>query len=85
MVLVFRFLQGGAGSVGATLVGGSIADVWAAHERGGKMAGPSIPYFHILVLVSCSPNPFIVLSIRFDGCRRKLHRSRHNELGGGEP
>ena len=38
MVLVFRFLQGGAGSVGATLVGGSLADVWAASERGGKMA-----------------------------------------------
>ena len=38
VVLVFRFLQGGAGSVGSTLVGGSLADIWPASERGGKMA-----------------------------------------------
>lgn len=38
MVIVFRFLQGGVGSVGATLVGGTLADIWGAHERGGKMS-----------------------------------------------
>lgn len=38
VVLVFRFLQGGAGSVGSTLVGGTLADIWPASERGGKMA-----------------------------------------------
>jgi hypothetical protein len=31
-VLVFRFLSGGFGSVGATLVGGSLADIWKTSE-----------------------------------------------------
>lgn len=39
LVLVFHFLQGGAGSVGATIVGGSLSDIWKANERGPKMAG----------------------------------------------
>lgn len=37
LLLPFRFLAGGFGSVGATLVGGSLADIWATRERGFKM------------------------------------------------
>jgi hypothetical protein len=31
-VLIFRFLSGAFGSVGATLVGGSLADIWQTSE-----------------------------------------------------
>ncbi|KAJ8591034.1 MFS general substrate transporter [Rhizopogon salebrosus TDB-379] len=37
-VLLGRLLEGVFGSTGATLVGGSIADIWQAHERGQPMA-----------------------------------------------
>jgi hypothetical protein len=37
LVMVFHFLQGGAGSVGSTMVGGTLADIWVTSERGGKM------------------------------------------------
>ncbi|KAF4576949.1 hypothetical protein EYR36_004933 [Pleurotus pulmonarius] len=37
-VIVMRFLLGAFGSTGATMVGGTIADVWAPHERGLPMA-----------------------------------------------
>lgn len=32
LVLVFHFLQGGAGSVGSTMVGGTLADIWVTSE-----------------------------------------------------
>jgi MFS family permease len=31
-ILVGRFIQGAAGSVGATLVGGTISDIYVPHE-----------------------------------------------------
>ncbi|KAJ9108018.1 hypothetical protein QFC20_003587 [Naganishia adeliensis] len=34
LVMVFHFLQGGAGSVGSTMVGGTLADIWETKERG---------------------------------------------------
>jgi sugar phosphate permease len=37
LVMVFHFLQGGAGSVGSTMVGGTLADIWETKERGVKM------------------------------------------------
>ncbi|THH08248.1 hypothetical protein EW145_g2823 [Phellinidium pouzarii] len=41
-VIVFRFIAGAAGSTGSTMVGGTIADIWAPHERGLPMATFSI-------------------------------------------
>lgn len=37
-VIISRFLQGAAGSTGATMVGGTIADIWNTHERGLPMS-----------------------------------------------
>ncbi|KAF4570112.1 hypothetical protein EYR36_009918 [Pleurotus pulmonarius] len=37
-VIIARFLLGAFGSTGATMVGGTIADLWAPHERGLPMA-----------------------------------------------
>ncbi|KAJ8583933.1 MFS general substrate transporter [Rhizopogon salebrosus TDB-379] len=37
-VMVARFLSGACASTGATLVGGTIADIWEPHERGFPMA-----------------------------------------------
>ncbi|KAF9444904.1 MFS general substrate transporter [Macrolepiota fuliginosa MF-IS2] len=37
-VIIARFLQGSFGSTGATMVGGTIADIWAPSERGLPMA-----------------------------------------------
>ncbi|TFK39513.1 MFS polyamine transporter [Crucibulum laeve] len=37
-VLIARFIQGAFGSTGATMVGGTIADIWAAKERGLPMS-----------------------------------------------
>ncbi|KAL0953642.1 hypothetical protein HGRIS_004846 [Hohenbuehelia grisea] len=37
-VIIARFIQGAVGSTGATMVGGTIADVWRPHERGLPMA-----------------------------------------------
>ncbi|KAG7093398.1 hypothetical protein E1B28_007080 [Marasmius oreades] len=37
-VLVARFLQGGFGSTGSTMVGGTVADIWRPDERGLPMA-----------------------------------------------
>ena len=31
-VIIFRFIAGAAGSTGSTMVGGTIADIWAPHE-----------------------------------------------------
>lgn len=45
LVCVFRFLQGVVGSVGSTMVGGTIADIWQAKERGKPMALFSIGAF----------------------------------------
>lgn len=45
LVCVFRFLSGVSGSVGSTMVGGTIADIWVARERGKAMAFFSIGAF----------------------------------------
>ncbi|KAF9054676.1 MFS polyamine transporter [Panaeolus papilionaceus] len=37
-VLIARFIQGGFGSTGATMVGGTIADIWSAKDRGLPMS-----------------------------------------------
>lgn len=37
-ILIARFIQGAAGSTGSTMVGGTIADIWPASERGIPMA-----------------------------------------------
>ncbi|KAI0630775.1 MFS general substrate transporter [Trametes polyzona] len=37
-VIVGRFLAGAFGSTGSTMVGGTIADIWAPHERGMPMS-----------------------------------------------
>ncbi|KAI4527333.1 fungal hydrophobin [Schizophyllum commune Loenen D] len=37
-VLIGRLIQGAAGSTGSTMVGGTIADIWSASERGIPMA-----------------------------------------------
>jgi len=36
--IAIRFIAGGASSTGATMVGGTVADIWATHERGFPMA-----------------------------------------------
>ncbi|KAK1224672.1 hypothetical protein PQX77_012418 [Marasmius sp. AFHP31] len=37
-VLIARFLQGGFGSTGSTMVGGTVADIWKPNQRGLPMA-----------------------------------------------
>ncbi|KAJ3801072.1 major facilitator superfamily domain-containing protein [Lentinula aff. detonsa] len=37
-VLIARFIQGAFGSTWATMVGGTIADIWQSHERGLPMS-----------------------------------------------
>ncbi|TDL23740.1 MFS general substrate transporter [Rickenella mellea] len=37
-VLIFRFIAGAAGSTGATMVGGTVADIWSPKERGVPMS-----------------------------------------------
>ncbi|GLB43233.1 putative major facilitator superfamily protein [Lyophyllum shimeji] len=37
-VIVARFLQGAFGSTGATMVGGTIADIWSSQDRGVPMS-----------------------------------------------
>ncbi|KLO13266.1 MFS general substrate transporter [Schizopora paradoxa] len=37
-VQIMRFIQGGAGSTGATMVGGTIADIWSPEQRGLPMS-----------------------------------------------
>ncbi|PFH53230.1 hypothetical protein AMATHDRAFT_1307 [Amanita thiersii Skay4041] len=37
-VIVARFIQGASGSTGATMVGGTIADIWGPRERGLPMS-----------------------------------------------
>ncbi|KJA28007.1 hypothetical protein HYPSUDRAFT_51464 [Hypholoma sublateritium FD-334 SS-4] len=37
-VLIARFIQGACGSTGATMVGGTIADIWSPKERGLPMS-----------------------------------------------
>ncbi|KAF8889266.1 MFS general substrate transporter [Infundibulicybe gibba] len=37
-VILARLMQGAFGSTGATMVGGTIADIWAPHERGLPMS-----------------------------------------------
>jgi MFS family permease len=37
-MLILRFLQGGFGSTGSTMVGGTIADIWTTSERGLPMS-----------------------------------------------
>ncbi|KAJ3568995.1 hypothetical protein NP233_g5354 [Leucocoprinus birnbaumii] len=37
-VIIGRFIQGGLSSTGATMVGGTIADIWSIQERGPPMA-----------------------------------------------
>ncbi|KXN88326.1 hypothetical protein AN958_07471 [Leucoagaricus sp. SymC.cos] len=49
-VIVARFLQGAFGSTAATMVGGTIADIWAPPERGLPMA--------ILAIVALAGNGF---------------------------
>lgn len=36
-MLIIRFIQGGFGSTGSTMVGGTIADIWTSSERGLPM------------------------------------------------
>ncbi|KAF8159891.1 major facilitator superfamily domain-containing protein, partial [Crassisporium funariophilum] len=38
LTVLSRFLQGAFGSTGATMVAGTVADIWAPHERGLPMA-----------------------------------------------
>lgn len=38
MLLAFRFLQGGMGSTGSSVVGGTLSDIWITSERGPKMS-----------------------------------------------
>lgn len=45
LICVFRFLSGVTGSVGSTMVGGTIADIWVARERGKAMSFFSIGAF----------------------------------------
>lgn len=45
LICVFRFLSGVTGSVGSTMVGGTIADIWVAKDRGKAMAFFSIGAF----------------------------------------
>ncbi|EAU90060.1 multidrug transporter [Coprinopsis cinerea okayama7 len=44
-IVVFRFIQGAAGSAGATMVAGTIADIWVPQERGLPMSLYSILAF----------------------------------------
>ncbi|KAG6910048.1 hypothetical protein DXG01_013494 [Tephrocybe rancida] len=37
-VIIARFLQGAFGSTGSTMVGGTVADIWSARERGLPMS-----------------------------------------------
>ncbi|KAI8985777.1 MFS general substrate transporter [Trametes punicea] len=37
-VIIGRFLAGAFGSTGSTMVGGTVADIWAPHERGMPMS-----------------------------------------------
>jgi sugar phosphate permease len=60
MLLAFRFLQGGMGSTGSSVVGGTLSDLWTTSERGPKMSllslvcflgnSTSSPYCHVRVL-----------------------------------
>lgn len=40
-VIVGRFLAGAFGSTGSTMVGGTIADIWAPHEYASPRSGSS--------------------------------------------
>ncbi|TFK68727.1 MFS general substrate transporter [Pluteus cervinus] len=52
-VIVARALQGAFGSTGATLVAGTIADIWEAHERGRPMTFYSVTAFSGNALGAC--------------------------------
>ncbi|KAG8932743.1 hypothetical protein FRC02_000644 [Tulasnella sp. 418] len=54
MVLFFRFLSGAAGSTGSTMVGGSLADIWATSERGLPMS-----IFGLAAIMSTGLGPVI--------------------------
>ncbi|KAI5449238.1 hypothetical protein NCC49_005217 [Naganishia albida] len=45
MLLAFRFLQGGMGSTGSSVVGGTLSDLWVTSERGTKMSLLSLVCF----------------------------------------
>ncbi|KAG1817105.1 major facilitator superfamily domain-containing protein [Suillus subaureus] len=53
-VMLGRLLGGAFGSTGATLVGGSVADVWKQHERGQPMA-----FFALVAVVGTGLGPVI--------------------------
>ncbi|KAG1743115.1 MFS general substrate transporter [Suillus lakei] len=54
IVILGRLLGGAFGSTGATLVGGSIADVWKQHERGQPMA-----FFALVAVAGTGLGPVI--------------------------
>ncbi|KAG2743990.1 MFS general substrate transporter [Suillus brevipes Sb2] len=53
-VMLGRLLGGAFGSTGATLVGGSVADVWKQHERGQPMA-----FFALIAVAGTGLGPLI--------------------------
>ncbi|KAF9005034.1 MFS polyamine transporter [Cyathus striatus] len=53
-VLIGRFLQGAFASTGSTMVGGTIADIWSAKERGLPMA-----WFSVAAIGGNGLGPFV--------------------------
>ncbi|KAG1738888.1 major facilitator superfamily domain-containing protein [Suillus paluster] len=60
-VILGRLLGGAFGSTGATLVGGSIADIWGPHERGQPMA-----FFSLACVAAIGLGPVIAGVIEAD-------------------
>ncbi|KAG2144581.1 major facilitator superfamily domain-containing protein [Suillus clintonianus] len=61
IVMIGRLLGGAFGSTGATLVGGSIADVWKQHERGQPMA-----FFALVAVAGTGLGPLIAGVIEYN-------------------
>ncbi|KAI5118253.1 hypothetical protein M0805_007502 [Coniferiporia weirii] len=60
-VIIFRFICGAAASTGSTMVGGTIADIWAPHERGVPMA-----VFSVAAMASTGMGPVFAGWIEMD-------------------
>ncbi|KAG1746773.1 MFS general substrate transporter [Suillus paluster] len=60
-VMLGRLLGGAFGSTGATLVGGSVADIWKQHERGQPMA-----FFTLVAVTGTGLGPVIAGIIEVD-------------------
>jgi hypothetical protein len=72
MLLAFRFLQGGMGSTGSSVVGGTLSDLWVTSERGTKMSLLSLVCF---LGNSKSPRPFFMNAC--STLRRRCRTVRH--------